>query len=181
MIQIPMGYLCSEDCLHAIIKKGKKKHRKQAQKQVRRIIKRKQKDLKTKNWKIMRKYQKSDRSIRKEATRRSCHRYIREKDKGNLCICCNKPMIEGTAGHFLESGTNPKIRYDEDNIHLQRKDCNFFHGGDSGMYRVNLIKKIGLKRVLRLEGLKGGLDTRTTSHLWHIEQYYKKKYNKLKD
>lgn len=180
MIKIPMGYLCSKDCLYAIIKKGKTKHRKQAQKQARCIIKRKQSDIKKSNYKRKRKYQKSNRTIRKDATRRSCHKYIRERDKDNRCICCDKIISVGQAGHYLESGSNPKVRYDEDNIHLQDKQCNFFKGGDSGMYRVNLIKKIGIKRVLRLESLKGGLDTRTTSHLLHIEKYYLKKFKNLK-
>lgn len=117
---------------------------------------------------------------RKRATKEACHLYIRMRDKNNLCICCDEPLgNDYHAGHYLESGNNPKIRYDEDNIHAQRLYCNNFKGGDSGMYRVNLIKKIGLERVEALESKKGGTVKRTCDDYKEIENYFKVKIAKL--
>ena len=83
------------------------------------------------------------------------------------------------AGHFKESGNNPKIRYDERNIHGQNIYCNTYKGGDSGFYRVNLIKKIGLKNVQELEGMTGGTFKRTGQDYLDIEKYYKDKIKSL--
>lgn len=122
----------------------------------------------------------NDLKTRKKAAKEACHKYIRERDKFKPCPCCNKPLGEDFhAGHFLESGNNPKIRYDEDNIHGQRVDCNFFKGGDSGMYRVNLIERIGLERVERLESLQGGVVKRTPQDYAEIEKYFKEKLKNL--
>lgn len=119
---------------------------------------------------------------RKRAAKDACHEYIRERDKYKNCICCGYPLGDDFhAGHFLESYNNPKIRYDEDNIHGQRIRCNYYMGGDSGMYRVNLITRIGLDRVERLESLKGGHLKRTVDDYRKIEQYYKEKLKQLKD
>lgn len=122
----------------------------------------------------------NDLRTRKKAAKSICHEYIRERDKFDPCICCGKPLGDNyQAGHYLESGNNPKIRYDEDNIHAQRLDCNFFKGGDSGFYRVNLIKKIGLEKVERLESMKGGSVKRTTKDYLEIERHYKEKLKGL--
>lgn len=122
----------------------------------------------------------NDRKTRKKAAKEACHAYIRERDKADTCICCGEPLKPGyQAGHYIPSGQNPRIRYDPDNIHGQNLNCNYFRGGDSGQYRENLIKKIGLKRVLRLESLKGGTDTRTPQQLKRIELYFKRKKSQL--
>ena len=123
-----------------------------------------------------REYQNNDLSIRKAAAKAACHKYINLRDKGNTCICCGRPLISGVnAGHFHESGNNPLIRYDEDNIHSQSVYCNKYQGGDSGDYRPNLIKKIGIERVERLDKLKGGTMKRTCEDYREIEEYYKGK------
>ena len=99
---------------------------------------------------------------RKLAAKKACHEYIRARDKGNPCICCERPLGDGYhAGHFQESGNNPKLRYDENNIHAQRLDCNTFKGGDSGWYKENLIVKIGLDAVNELLSNRGGTVKRT--------------------
>ena len=120
----------------------------------------------------------SDLKTRKKAAKMACHSYIRERDKGKGCICCGRPLgAKYDAGHYLESGNNPRIRYDERNIHAQNVYCNQYQGGDSDDYRGNLIKKIGLLAVKDLESLKGGTIKRTCEDYKEIESYYK---NKLK-
>jgi len=121
----------------------------------------------------------NDLKTRKQAAKKACHDYIRVRDKGLPCICCNRPLTSINAGHYLESGNNPQIRYDEDNIHNQSIYCNQYQGGDSDDYRGNLIKKIGLERVERLEGMKGGTMKRTCEDYKKIEQYFKQKLKQL--
>lgn len=90
--------------------------------------------------------------------------YIRERDEDLPCISCgetNPDMTAGgqwDAGHFLSRGSHPELRFDEDNCHKQCKSCNggggkFKHHERtvSQNYRVNLIERIGLERVERLE------------------------------
>ena len=117
---------------------------------------------------------------RKRAAKEACHAFIRERDKNKLCICCNEPLgSDFHAGHFLESGNNPRIRYDELNIHGQRACCNTYKGGDSGDYERNLRRRIGDKEVDRLKSLKGGTLKRTPQDYKDIENYYKAKIKQL--
>lgn len=162
-ITVPGGRFCSLGCVHLFIDDKRERNRLKAIAKIygpQRSNTKKSSPLKT----------------RKRATKEICHLYIRTRDKNELCICCNEPLGDDyQAGHFKESGNNPKIRYDEDNIHAQRSYCNTFKGGDSGMYRVNLIKKIGLDRVERLESMMGGTVKRTINDHKKIEAYYKQK------
>ena len=125
-------------------------------------------------------FQLSDRKTRKKALKIACHEYIRERDKGQLCICCGRELGKTYhAGHWQESGNNPHIRYDEDNIHAQRAHCNTYKGGDSGDYEKNLRIKIGDERVDRLLSLKFGNDKMNTDDMLKLERYYKDKLKML--
>lgn len=135
-------------------------------------------EIKHKNLKVN--HRKSDLKIRKEAAKKACHEYIRMRDRGKNCICCDRPLGDNYhAGHFHPSGSNPYTRYDEDNIMGQRIDCNYFKGGDSGSYRENLEKRIGEERVLRLDTLKDEPIKWTVEELKRIELYYKSKIKEL--
>ena len=123
----------------------------------------------------------NDLKTRKDAAKLWCHAYIRERDKGNNCICCNKPMTgKVDAGHWIESGNYPAIRYDEDNIHAQSVHCNRYKGGDSGDYERNLREKIGDSRVDDLLSKKNIQIKRTCEDYKAIEEYYKAKLKALK-
>lgn len=127
-----------------------------------------------------RKFYDNDLKTRKAAAKKACHDYIRKRDAGLNCICCNEPMTgQIHAGHFLESGNNPLIRYDEDNIHAQRAYCNTYKGGDSGDYERNLRIKIGDERVDALLKKRFTSCKRTVDDYKQIEQYYKEKLNKF--
>ena len=131
---------------------------------------------KKKDSKRKKEFQLSDVKVRKKAAKEACHAYIRARDNDELCICCGKPLGDTFhAGHWLESGSNPQTRFDEDNIHGQRVDCNFFKGGDSGDYEKNLRIKIGDERVDLLLSKKGGTIKRTANDYLDIEKHYKKK------
>jgi hypothetical protein len=164
-IKVPAGVFCNID--HAIQYVNSQREKKQRKE----------------NYKEKRSYQLKDIDIREEAAKKWCHRYIRKRDKGKPCICCGRPWAEGDhAGHFFESGNNPAIRFNEDNIHSQKEYCNFYKGGDSGDYERNLIKKIGIVRVESLRSQKGALGFKPTPEYYlEIEQYYKQKLRYLQN
>jgi len=83
--------------------------------------------------------------------------YIRERDKDQLCICCDKPLGFGDvggrfdAGHYRSVGSAPHLRFDERNCHGQRKVCNRYGSGRAVDYRLGLIRKLGLEVVESIE------------------------------
>lgn len=170
MIQTPKGRFHSYSCAttYAIKKEKKASERKLLKAQ----SDQKKADIK---WK-------KDNNIKGRIvlTKRACHAYIRYRDREEPCICCGEPLGEEYhAGHWLESGNNPRVRYNEDNIHGQRLQCNFFKGGDSGQYERNLRNKIGDARVDALLDLRGGTVKRKIDDYKEIENYYKSKLQEL--
>jgi len=98
-------------------------------------------------------------------TQRFFNLYIRTRDYNKPCISCGREHIPeqiGGAwdcGHFLGVGARPDLRFDEKNAHKQCKSCNGGAGKYakknytvSQSYRINLIERIGLAEVERLEG-----------------------------
>lgn len=78
--------------------------------------------------------------------------YIRIRDESLGCISCGTKLASFHAGHYCSVGSHPELRYDEDNVHKQCATCNTFRHGNLIRYRQNLILKIGVERVERLEG-----------------------------
>lgn len=170
MIVVPAGKFHVKQCL---IDYGMK--------QTNKLIDKTKKLKKNDNALRKKSFRENDLAIRKEAAKTACHAYIKARDRGLPCICCGRPLdVKYDSGHYLESGNNPRIRYNEDNIHSQSVYCNKYCGGNSDDYRGNLIKKIGLKGVERLEGMKGGTVKRTGKDLKEIEVYYKRKLKDLR-
>lgn len=102
---------------------------------------------------------------RTKETQRFFNLYIRMRDFDKPCISCGREYIPeqiGGAwdcGHFLGVGARPDLRFDESNAHKQCKSCNGGAGKYarknytvSQSYRINLIERIGLPEVERLEG-----------------------------
>ena len=97
-------------------------------------------------------------TLKKEAQREFNH-FIRARDRaaGRSCICCDRPLeferIGGAvdAGHYRSTGSADHLRFDEDNCHAQRSDCNRFGAGRAVDYRSGLIRRLGLQRVEALE------------------------------
>lgn len=83
--------------------------------------------------------------------------WVRLRDLGKPCICCGKPMLQDRpggavdAGHFLSRGSSPHLRYDERNVHAQRKSCNRPGGTTRDSFRAGMIARIGLAAVEALE------------------------------
>lgn len=138
----------------------------------------KEKGRKIKHREQKRNFQLSDLKLRKKYAKSACHSYIRERDKNEKCICCGRELGKNyDAGHFIESGNNPAIRFHEDNIHAQSVYCNQYCGGNSDDYEGRLRAKIGDKRVGYLISQKGISVKRTAEDYLEIENFYK---NKLK-
>lgn len=84
--------------------------------------------------------------------------YIRTRDANLPCICCDKwnksealTGGEWDAGHYRSRGSADHLRFNEDNVHKQLKNCNRYASGNAVEYRLGLIKRIGLPFVERLE------------------------------
>ena len=85
------------------------------------------------------------------------NRYIRLRDAGLPCICCGKPMEPDRpggavdAGHYRSRGSSPHLRFDERNVHAQRKSCNRPGGTTAASFRAGMVARIGLAAVEQLE------------------------------
>ena len=163
----PLQQVCGTTCslAHARIKQAEK--------------------IRKRNAKEKRVFRANDIKTRKAAAKKACHDYIKLRDIGLPCICCNKPMTgQIHAGHWQESGSNSVIRFNELNIHSQAAQCNTFKGGDSGDYEKNLRQKIGDRKVDQLKRFKGSKIRgkqlkRTADDYKVIEQKYKLKIKEL--
>jgi hypothetical protein len=80
------------------------------------------------------------------------NKFIRERDKDCNCISCDKKK-ELQAGHFYSGGHYPSLKFNENNVHGQCERCNYYLSGDLNNYRINLIKKIGIAEVEKLDKL----------------------------
>jgi len=79
--------------------------------------------------------------------------FIRARDAGQPCISCQRHHNgQYHAGHYLTTGARPELRFEESQVHLQCAPCNNHLSGNIALYRINLIKKIGIDRVEWLEG-----------------------------
>lgn len=89
-----------------------------------------------------------------DLTQRVVNDYIRDRDliNGEGCISCGRTnALAWHAGHFRTVAKASQLRYNPDNINLQCIECNTHQSGNTGPYRINLVKKIGSERVETLE------------------------------
>src|ERR1043166_519623 len=84
--------------------------------------------------------------------------YIRHRDAPNGIGCCISsgrplyvPSANAHAGHLYPAGKFSRLRFNEDNVHLQSREQNYFQHGNLITYRQNLIAKIGIERVEALD------------------------------
>jgi len=146
-IVIPLGFLCGDKCRKEY---GIKNAAKLASKQKDSRVKEKRKSDKARKAKL-----KTAGEYIKEA-QASVNKYIRMRDYGKPCISCgNLPQqkIGGTmdAGHYRSRGSASHLRFNLLNIHAQCVKCNRFNSGNAVDYRINLIDKIGIENVNKLE------------------------------
>lgn len=112
--------------------------------------------------------------------------FIRYRDKDKPCICCGKPLGSGDVGgaydcgHYRSIGSAPHLRFDQRNMHAQRKICNRWGAGRAVDYRLGLIERIGLAEV---EALEADQEPRkwTIDELIAIRDHYRKALRELKN
>jgi hypothetical protein len=109
--------------------------------------------------------------------------YIRERDKEELCICCNSNISykdSWDAGHYIPT-TKSYLRFNEFNVNKQKRSCNYFQRGNQPNYRIGLIKKYGLEVVEHLELDQNKELILSISDIKEKITYYKNKLKALKD
>lgn len=136
---------CSPFCAMAVTEMDKKKRIKEARKESRVQLE----AMRSKGW-YMKKAQAAFNS------------YIRERDHGDHCISSgkqmnwNKPAGSAVdAGHYRSVGAAPHLRFNTWNCHAQSVYHNRYLSGSPADYRIRLIEKIGLERVVNLEQDQG--------------------------
>jgi len=85
------------------------------------------------------------------------NKYIRARDRHKACVSCGSmpdDKLGGAfdAGHYRSRGSASHLRFNLLNIHKQCVKCNRFKSGNAVDYRIELIKRIGLENVEKLEG-----------------------------
>ena len=107
------------------------------------------------------------------------NKYIRLRDKGQVCISCQKKPLKENAGHFFNANNHWNVRFDERNVHLQCEHCNTYLSGNLLEYRTNLINKIGNSEFLILEAEAMKTRKFTKEELKEIMAIYKKSAKNL--
>ena len=138
----PMQIACSPTCAYVIGKRaGDRARAREARKQAQELRKRKEAAKPRSQW------------MREAQT--AVNAWIRWRDRAEPCISCRREhQGQIHAGHYLSTGARPELRFDEANIHAQCAPCNTYLSGNLVLFRLNLIAKIGLAEVERLEGLQ---------------------------
>lgn len=83
--------------------------------------------------------------------------YIRYRDRSENCIDCGKPFEPGRpggsvdAGHFFSRSAAPHLRFNEDNVFAQRKNCNRPGGTTFAAFRSGVVARIGEERTQAVE------------------------------
>ena len=87
-------------------------------------------------------------------TQQVFNQWVRLRDAGKPCVSCGTTAdVQYAAGHFRPTGSNPALRFEPLNVHLQcNRNCNMAKSGNLGPYRIELIRRIGLEKVEWLEG-----------------------------
>lgn len=97
-------------------------------------------------------------------------RYIRMRDAKLPCISCGATTSSvWDAGHYKKAELYSGVIFNELNTNKQCGKCNRYLGGNELNYRVGLIAKIGIERVLELEGLAESTRVKKYSDLELLE------------
>lgn len=88
--------------------------------------------------------------IKRNLEQEKVNKIVRERDKNQPCISCNK-FSKLEAGHYIAISKSQKLRYDLRNIHGQCGWCNRFLYGNYKEYKKGLIVRYGLEFVEALE------------------------------
>lgn len=102
--------------------------------------------------KVKKEFKESDKSTLLKLAQTVVNKYIRLRDLNKPCISCQhigERQIH--AGHYRPMGNNQQLRFYTLNIFAQCSICNNYLSGNLANYRINLIKKLGLRKVELIE------------------------------
>jgi hypothetical protein len=106
------------------------------------------------------------------------NKYIRLRDKGQVCISCNKPLKEGNvdAGHMWSAGGHSNLRFNELNVNAQcSRPCNKDKAGDINNYRLGFVERYGIEKLNEIDSLAKIERKFTKDELMEIIKEYKLK------
>jgi len=135
-------------------------------------------EAKSKAWKKTKKKMQEDLETIQDlvkATQIVFNKYIRLRDKDELCISCKQKPKKSNAGHYYNANNHWNVRFNEDNVHLQCEHCNTFLSANLINYRENLLKKIGEDKFQLLEAEANKTRKFTKEELKEIINTYKQK------
>jgi hypothetical protein len=130
---------------------AEKKKKENAEKEIRKATRLQRASLRERKEKL-----KTTSDWNKEA-QAAVNRFIFWRDYGKPCIACGRPLNYGVRGgavdssHYRSRGAAPWLRFNVFNIHSGCVRCNRELSGNLIPFRINLIEKIGLQRVERIE------------------------------
>lgn len=107
--------------------------------------------------------------------------FVRSRDSNLPCVsCCTTSAAQWDAGHYRTTAAAPQFRFDPRQIHKQCSVCNQHKSGNIVPYRVELIKRIGIKTV---EAIENNHERRsyTVEELKGIRDYYRLELKRLKE
>lgn len=139
----PLQVVCGLKCV--------KKRSSNIKKELKEKVKREREDI------VKRKQALKTRSDWLKEAQVAFNRFIRTRDRDEVCISSGRPLrLEALGGgydcgHYLSTGSAPHLRFNEDNAHGQSKHDNRYLSGNAVHYRIGLIARIGLERVEALE------------------------------
>lgn len=109
--------------------------------------------------------------------------FIRLRDAKQTCISCDCSMEgrKGDASHYYASGSNPALRFNEDNVHLSCVPCNQFKHGNLIEYGLRLPLRIGTARFESLAKLRNEPLKITIPELKELIKTYKKRIKENPD
>lgn len=108
----------------------------------------------------------------KKTAQKYFNKFIRERDANDGCISCTKEGCDH-AGHYIAQGSSGVLRFNEDNVNGQGRNCNVWKHGNPIEYRLRLVQKIGEKRVEYLEAHRNDLKKWSREELEAIISKYK--------
>ena len=88
---------------------------------------------------------------------RAFNEYIRVRDRGKPCISCGASQgvtVRGgdfDAGHYRSRGSSPHLAFHIHNCHSQCVKCNRHLSGNIVEYRKQLVIRIGIEKLEKLE------------------------------
>jgi len=136
MIKIPLGYICTFDCVN--------RHVKAVAKQKKQDIKQRKEALRPKSYYV-------------KKAQEAVNGYIHQRDFGKGCISCDQPLRtiynggQYDAGHYRSRGSAPHLRFVVTQIHLQCKKCNRKLSGNIVEYRKGFIARYSVELVESIE------------------------------